>query len=186
MKSNDLTKLSDEELVQLSIEKADNYLILMKRYEKKLFWYILRISNVSKEDAEDILQEVFISVYKNLQGFDQTLKFSSWIYRITHNKTISHVRKIKTKPKTIDLEDGDIFDVIANSKDMDIEVHSKMEKERVISAIEEMDIKYKSVLILRFVEEKEYSEISDILKIPVNTVGTNINRAKKILKEKLN
>lgn len=181
-----LKKLSDEELVKLSIEKPDNYLELMKRYEKKLYRYIMRISNVSKEDAEDILQEVFISVYKNLQGFDQNLKFSSWIYRITHNKTISHIRKTKTKPKTIDLEDGDIFEVIASSKDMDIEVHSKIEKERVVAAINEMDLKYRSVLILRFIEEKEYSEISDILKMPINTVGTNINRAKKILKDKLN
>lgn len=183
--NKELKRKSDEELVQLSIEKDENYLELMKRYEAKLLRYIRRISNVSKEDAEDILQEVFISVYKNLRGFDQSLKFSSWIYRITHNQTISFIRKIKRIPKTIDLEDGNIFDLIANSTEMDIEIHNKIEKDNIINAIKEMDIKYKSVLILRLIEEKEYTEISDILKIPISTVGTNINRAKKILIEKL-
>lgn len=185
MNKKEIETKSDEQLVELSIKDAKYYLYLMKRYESKLVRYILRISNLTKEDAEDVLQEVFISVYKNLQGFDQRLKFSSWIYRITHNQTISYIRKIKSRPQTVDIEDTEILDRIATNKEMDIQVHNEIEKERILQEINSMDIKYKSVLVLRLIEEKEYNEISDILKIPKNTVGTLINRARKQLIEKL-
>lgn len=185
MNKKEIETKSDEQLVELSIKDQKYYLYLMKRYENKLVRYILRISNLTKEDAEDVLQEVFVSVYKNLQGFDQRLKFSSWIYRITHNQTISYIRKIKSRPQTIDIEDTEILDRIATNKEMDIQVHNEIEKERILKEINSMDIKYKSVLVLRLIEEKEYNEISDILKIPKNTVGTLINRARKQLIEKL-
>jgi len=88
-------KKEDSELVELSLKKQDYFYCLILRYQEKLLRYIRRISASSKEDAEDILQEVFMSVYKNLNDFDNSLKFSSWIYRIAHNKTVSHWRKQK-------------------------------------------------------------------------------------------
>lgn len=175
----------DEELVILSLENPSNYLYLMKRYEDRLIRYILRISNLTKEDAEDVLQDTFISVFQNLNAFDSTFKFSSWIYRITHNKTISYIRKIQARPKTVDIEDKEIIERLIVQKELEIEVNNKILKEKLMAEIEKMDVKYKSVLVLRFIEELEYSEISDILRIPTNTVGTMINRAKKILKDKL-
>lgn len=186
MSNFDLADKTDEELVSLSLKDPNNYLYLMKRYENKLLYYIQRISNLSKEDAEDVLQETFVSVYQNLEDFDSTFKFSSWIYRITHNKTISFIRKANARPKSADIEDREILDNLITSKEMELDVHNQMLKERLMDEINKMDIKYKSVLVLRFIEGKDYTEISDILKIPINTVGTFINRAKKILKEKLN
>ena len=177
---------TDEELVSLSLKDSNNYLFLMKRYEGKLIHYIQRISNLTKEDAEDVLQETFVSVYQNLEDFDSSFKFSSWIYRITHNKTISYIRKINARPKSADIEDKEILDNLIYSKEMELDVHNEILKDRLMAEINQMDIKYKSVLVLRFVEGKDYTEISDILKIPISTVGTFINRAKKILKEKLN
>lgn len=185
MQAKEIEQKTDEELVLLSLEKAENYLFLMKRYESKLIRYILRISNVTREDAEDILQDTFISVYQNLNGFDNAFKFSSWIYRITHNKTISYIRKIKARPKTIDLEDKEILDKLIITKEMDLEIHNEVLKEKLLDEINSLEVKYKSVLVLRFIEGKEYSEISDILKMPINTVGTLINRAKKLLKDKI-
>lgn len=182
----DVNSKSDEELVKLSLVDSNYYLYLMKRYESKLMRYVFRLSRVSREDAEDIIQEVFISVFKNLNSFNTELKFSSWIYRITHNKTISFYRKNKKIPTPISFEEGNIFELISESKEMEIEINSNFEMEKLIDAINKLDIKYKSVLILRFVEGKEYSEISEILKIPINTVGTYINRSKKILKKNLN
>src|SRR3989339_1384271 len=99
----DLSQKTDEELVSLSLQNQDNYLFLIRRYQDKLLRYIQRISNVSLEDAEDILQEVFIKVYYKLNDFDPDLKFSSWIYRITHNQVISHYRKTQARPKTVEL-----------------------------------------------------------------------------------
>ena len=92
---------TDEELVKLALQKQEHFVYLINRYQHKLLRYIKRISNFSVEETEDILQEVFIKVYRNLEGFDQSLKFSSWIYRIAHNQTISHFRKSRAGPNLV-------------------------------------------------------------------------------------
>ena len=180
----DIESKNDEELVALTLKNPDNYVFLVDRYEPKLSRYIMRISSSSKEDAEDILQDVFISAYKNLNDFDTDLKFSSWIYRITHNKVISHFRKISARPKTTTYEgDTQLLNILASDEDLNRDMERKYTAEQVRSILEGMDERYKEVLILKFLEEKDYKEISDILEKPMGTVATLINRAKKQFKE---
>jgi len=69
--------------------------VIVERYEKKLLKYILNQSNVSIEDAENILQDVFIKVYKNINSYNSIYKFSSWIYRIAYTTTIDNYKKHK-------------------------------------------------------------------------------------------
>ena len=95
---------SDPELVELSLKNKEFYGFLIQKYQDKLKRYILRISGGVYNDADDILQDVFIKVYKNLNDYDPELKFSSWIYRITHNETISFLRKVNRKPTTYNFE----------------------------------------------------------------------------------
>lgn len=179
MHINDHT--TDNELVQLSLENQDNFLYLIERYEKKLLHYIMRISGVKYEDAEDILQEVFIKVYYNLNGFSQELKFSSWIYRITHNETISELRKKKSRPVSY-YDEADLIN-LADAFSADNFLDKKIQQDEIRSILSKLPEKYRDVLILKFLEEKDYNEISDILKKPVGTVGTLINRAKKLFKK---
>jgi RNA polymerase sigma-70 factor (ECF subfamily) len=173
-------KTSDEDLVNLSIKDQENFTWLIKRYESKLLRYILRIANISKEDAEDILQDVFIKVYQNLNDFNTSLKFSSWIYRIAHNQVISNWRKIKARPKSVyfELEDS-IFNSLVSELDLEKMGDRHFLKKNLEDIFEKINSKYKEVLILKFLEEKSYKEISDILKKPIGTVATLINRAKK-------
>ncbi|NTW26945.1 MAG: RNA polymerase sigma factor [Candidatus Moranbacteria bacterium] len=183
--AEDVAEMSDEELVLLTLENPNAYGFLIERYEEKLTRYILRISGGSKEDVEDTLQDVFISAYKNINSFDQDLKFSSWIYRIAHNKVISHFRKITARPKTVTYEgDNQLLNILASSEDLAKELERKYTGEEVRSLLEQMDERYKEVLVLKFLEEKDYKEISDILEKPMGTVATLINRAKKQFKEK--
>jgi RNA polymerase sigma-70 factor, ECF subfamily len=174
-------KKEDSELVELSLKNQEYFYCLILRYEKKLFNYIRRISASSKEDIEDILQDVFISVYKNLNDFDNNLKFSSWIYRIAHNKTISQWRKSSSRPKTVsgDNEENGLFNFISSEEDIVKDLEKKCSAKEVKSIIFKLDEKYKDVLVLRFLEDKDYKEISDILKKPMGTVATLISRAKK-------
>lgn len=182
---NNIPNLSDEELVKVVLETPDAYSFLVERYEEKLTRYVLRISGGSKEDVEDTLQDVFISAYKNLNAFDQDLKFSSWIYRIAHNKVISHFRKITARPKTVTYEgDNQLLNILASSEDLAKELERKYTSQEVRNLLGEMDENYKEVLVLKFLEEKDYKEISDILEKPMGTVATLINRAKKQFKEK--
>lgn len=176
---------TDEELVALTLKDENFYAVLVERYEEKLARYILRISGGSKEDVEDTLQDVFISAYKNLNSFDSDLKFSSWIYRIAHNKVISHFRKITARPKTVTYEgDGQLLNILASDLDIAKDLERKYTAEEVRSILDQLDERYKEVLVLKFLEEKDYKEISDILEKPMGTVATLISRAKKQFKEK--
>ncbi|MCK5022073.1 MAG: sigma-70 family RNA polymerase sigma factor [Candidatus Pacebacteria bacterium] len=176
----DIDKKTDEDLVFLVLENQDYFLYLVRRYEKKLGRYISRISNLSSDDMEDILQDVFIKIYKNLNAFDTSLKFSSWAYRITHNEVISNYRKLKNKATVISFDlDGEFIKNIADDLDIEKNLNLKDLKTDISLILNKMDLKYREVLILKYLEEKKYNEISDILKKPEGTVATLLNRAKK-------
>lgn len=183
---NNNSEKTDEELASLLLSDQSCFLALMQRYEPKLLGYIHRISFSSKEEAEDILQDVFIKVYKNINSFDSGLKFSSWIYRITHNEVISSFRKKSARPQ---LADNGLDDALINrmTSDFDVieEIDLRKKREIIIGFIDGLDDKYREVMILKYMEEKDYKEISDILKKPMGTIATLINRAKKKLKIEL-
>lgn len=184
--SDALSHMKDEELVAEVLKNPQVYGVLMERYEEKLTRYIMRISASSREDAEDILQDVFLSAYRNLNEFDQDLKFSSWIYRITHNKVISHYRKISARPKTTTYEgDNELLNILASDHDMEADLQRKYDANEIHDVLDRMDERYREVLVLKFIEDKDYKEISDILQKPMGTVATLINRAKKQFRERL-
>lgn len=180
----DYNNKTDEELAALSLESQLAFASLVDRYKSKLKIYIRRITNVSEDDAWDILQDVFIKVYKNLNNFDTNLKFSSWIYRITRNQCISNFRKLQVRPKSVVIED-DFYENIASEFDLESEVDALSDKKIIKDVLAKLDYKYKEVLELKFLEEKDYKEISDILQKPMGTIATLINRAKKQMKEEI-
>lgn len=175
---------SDEELAKKAQTSVDFFAPLIDRFEAPLKRYILRISDFSPTEAEEILQEVFIKVWRNLREFDETVKFSSWIYRITHNETISHFRKEHARGRAERaIMDDEIFENLPAELDLPAELNRKLNGEFVRKLLALLPLKYREVLILKFLEQKDYEEISDILKKPLGTVGTLINRAKQALKE---
>lgn len=184
--NSNIEEKSDEELVGLAIKDQAVFLHIMNRYQAKLLYYIKRISGLSNDEAEDVLQDVFIKIYQNLNDFDTDLKFSSWAYRITHNQVISNFRKIQARPQNagIDLNDDSLRGLAA---DLDIEgkIDNSLLREKINKILNNLEYKYKEVLILKFFEEKDYKEISDILKKPMGTVASLMNRAKIKFREEM-
>jgi RNA polymerase sigma-70 factor, ECF subfamily len=179
---SDINSLSDEELVRISIREPEAFGVLMQRFEGKLLHYIMRKSAVTREGAEDILQESFLNAYRNLNSFDSRLSFSSWIYRIVHNQTISQWRKSSVRPEGYSVPiDEDFVERIIADNDMAADVDRSILSSSVSDALAEMDEKYRNIIILRYMEDKSYSEISDIIKKPPGTVATYLSRAKKQL-----
>jgi len=176
---------TDEQLVALSLKNQEYYWCLMTRYEDKLLHYILKISNFGREDAEDILQEVFIKVYENLNDFDTSWKFSNWIYRITHNITISAYRKKKVNPQLVSWDYEGLNNLIESTSNIEKDAFQNLSYESILKIISRLPLKYKEVLILKFMENKDYQEISDILHKPMGTIATLIRRAKKVLQQEL-
>jgi RNA polymerase sigma-70 factor, ECF subfamily len=183
--SPSLHTLSDEQLVKKSLEEKEAFGFLMERYEKPLIRYLMRISDIDRETAEDLMQEVFIKTWKNLNDFDESLKFSSWIYRIAHNEAISFFRKRNSEPKKVEIvqendEEGEQLLALLPSKiDLPKELDQKFTTEIVQKILLMLPERDRSILWFRFIEEKSYDEISDILRIPMGTVATLLSRAKK-------
>ena len=181
IKKDICNKLSDKEIIQKSLEDLDYFACLYDRYEPKLLRYIKKISMADHEEASDILQDAFIKMWKNLNSYDNSLKLSSWLYRIVHNETISFCRKKRSfgKNNKLNLEGIRLDDL---PDDSDIEVNPEMRFFLTHKILNKLALKYREVLVLKFMEEMSYEEISDVLKIPEGTVATRINRAKKMFK----
>ncbi len=176
--------LTDRELVARTLLDRHAYAGLVEKYQAALSRYISRLGARDIASIQDILQESFIKAYISLNDYDPTLPFSSWIYRIVHNETISYFRKQKNRPRPIENEaDLEIFEKIADDFDVVRDTDVRRRGQAVRIAIDTLDPSYKAVLILRFFEEKSYDEISDILHIPSGTVATYLNRGKIQLKE---
>ena len=182
--NNDFANKTDEELVALTLRNQDFFAQIMRRYEAKLARYIRRISGVRAEEAEDVLQESFIKIYQNLNAFDRSLRFSSWAYRITHNQVISHFRKSRARPQTADFNEA-LLETLASDIDSAKDMDRKLLRRHFEKTFKTLDTKYREVLILKYFEEKDYKEISDIIKKPMGTVANLLNRAKKNLKKEL-
>lgn len=172
--------LTDEEVVAQSLVDRSYFVIIVERFENKLMRYIRRLGVSTYEDRQDILQEIFLKVYINLNGYDRGLSFSSWIYRIAHNETVSWHRKQNVRPEGHLVGDTEeLFLYIPDqSASAEYLIDAAIEAKYLKQALEVLEPKYRDPIILRFFEHKEYDEISDILKIPIGTVGTLISRGK--------
>ncbi len=173
----DLSTLSDEDVVVIVRTKdKDVYAEIIKRYQTKLMRYAGYIMGDEHKGA-DVVQEGFIKAYVNLNGFDTKKKFGSWLYRIVHNEAMNMLGKHK---RQVPMD-------VTRELDSGINLEDEFIKNELVShahhCLEQMPILYKEPLSLYYLEEKSYEEISDILRIPIGTVGTRINRARGIMKK---
>jgi RNA polymerase sigma-70 factor (ECF subfamily) len=175
--------LEDKELVALSISDSQYFYCLMKRYEEKLANYVHRFTYLPSDDIADIVQESFINAYQHLNDCDCDLKFSSWLYRIVHNQAVNFMKKNKQSVK-IDVDNDDEFvEWLVADTNIEKEIIAKHFNDYVKTVIEKLKPDYKEVIVLKFFEDKDYSEISDILQKPMGTVATLLSRAKIQFKE---
>jgi RNA polymerase sigma-70 factor (ECF subfamily) len=174
---------SDQELVVKTLDDKQKFAAIVRRYEAPLFRYIVRQGCKDTGMAQDLLQEVFIKAYLHLNDYDPTLTFSSWIYRIAHNETVSHFRKEKNRPCVLSRgEDDLLFERIVDGLGLEEPENQKHPTSEIQAAVDGLESRYRDIIVLKFFEEKSYEEISDILQMPEGTVATLINRAKKKIK----
>jgi RNA polymerase sigma-70 factor (ECF subfamily) len=156
--------------------------MLVKQYERLVFHVVYRLTN-DKEDAEDICQDVFIKIYKNLNTFAFQSKLSTWIARIAYLSSINHLKKYKKTTTTEYPEDIESYQ--SSAKNPENVLVQKDVAAYVNDLISQMPTKYKTVITLYHLDEFSYQEIENITGMPEGTVKTNLFRARKLLKEKL-
>lgn len=155
----------------------DAYATIMKRYEAKLHRYVSYLIH-DPAKTQDAVQETFIKAYQNLQGFNPKYKFSSWIYRIAHNEAMNAIKKT---PQIINKDISELSDVGYSDDTGDL-IDKAILKENIHACLQHLTPKYKEVIQLIYFENMQYEEVSDILRIPVSTVGVWLMRAKAQLK----
>jgi len=170
------SEISDEKLVEIIRSKdKELYIHIVKRYESKLTRYVRYLVGNEQKSA-DVVQQTFIKAFINLKGFNARKKFSSWIYRIAHNEAMNEVKKHHREVPI----DPNYF---LATETVEEEFDRKELKEKTQKCLGQMPIMYSEPLALYYLDEKSYEEISDILRMPMGTVATRINRAKILMKK---
>jgi RNA polymerase sigma-70 factor (ECF subfamily) len=147
-------------------------------FEKPLWNYLVRLSG-NKDDAEDLIQETFVKVYKHLKSIDGTKNIKSWIYTIATNTAYDHLRKRK-REALVEL-DEEYETNVENTAYYPVSVEENIETKDVSAAIDRLDDLYKGPILLYYKDGFSYEEIADMLSIPINTLKTRLSRAKKQL-----
>ena len=158
---------------------------LVRRYEDRIYNQGLRLTG-SRSDAMDLMQEVFLGVYRNLHRFRGDAKFSSWIFRIAHNKAIDMQRRKRLMPFVSNStdQDGDMLDSLPGHSSLEAEeVFSKRQNNKaILSLLSELPMNQRLNVELKIFQCQTFEEIASIQEVSVNTVNTRFYSSLKKLK----
>ena len=182
---------TDEELIaKFTKGCVFSYEELVKRYETKVHNLSMRLTR-NPEDAEEVLQDVFITVYRKISGFEGKSKFSSWLYRITVNAAFMKLRK-KKQDQTVSFDDmlphlqnkaitqKNAFGARSDSLATNNEIRVLLE-----SAIGKLPDDYRAVFILRDMDGLSNKEVGKILDLSIPAVKSRLHRSRLMLRKKL-
>ncbi len=179
---------TDEELIE-RFQNGDVYAfdLIVKRYKNQLLNFIYRFLG-NAEEAEDLVQETFLRVYRNRKAYQKVAKFSTWIYTIAGNLAKTELRKRKRRRffsiSELGYNDKD-YDISDENYNPERDVDGRIKETIIHEKIMELSPKFREVIILRDVQQLSYEEISEIVNIPLGTVKSRVNRGRLKLQEKL-
>jgi RNA polymerase sigma-70 factor (ECF subfamily) len=185
--NNDGLKAETDKLVQDFLNgdvQAFNRLVLL--YQTKI--YNLALNYVKNpEEAKDLAQDVFVTVYRSLPKLREKEKFTPWLYQIAVNHCRNRYKKLSRRGyfSNISLDDEDTHLQLPGDEGPEISLQRKNTINLVRTTIDSLGEAEREILLLRDVQELAYDEISAILDIPLGTVKSKLNRARSSLKERL-
>jgi RNA polymerase sigma-70 factor (ECF subfamily) len=176
----------DQVLIKKILEgKKSSFEELMKKYNKKIFGFIFRMVR-DEEIAIELTQDFFIKIFKVLAKYNFEYKFSTWAYRICYNLVIDYVRKNQTYIDSLDDNSVSQKQMLESENYIGEDGFDKLAKEEVKEyiwkVVETIPVKYKELILLRYLQELKYDEIAGLTGLPVGTVKNRIFKAKEILK----
>lgn len=185
---SEIKKVTDETLIarfqQGDVQAFD---VLVRRYKDQLLNYVFRFVG-NRTDAEDIVQETFLRVFKNKHYYKEIAKFSTWVYTIAGNLAKTELRRRKRRKifsVSNFVNDERDYDIPDTARNPEQRVDGSIKDDYIQNAIEKLPSKFKEVILLRDVQGFAYEEISQILSIPLGTVKSRVNRGRLKLQEDL-
>ncbi len=170
--------IAEETLVQELKQKesqAKAFEVLVNTYKERLYWHIRRIV-LNHDDADDVLQNTFIKVYRNIEGFKGDSKLYSWMYRIATNESLTF---LKQKSKKAGISNEELKISLVENLQSDVyfegdEIQLKLQK-----ALAKLPDKQKLVFTMKYFQEMKYEEISEVLETSVGALKTSYHLAVK-------
>lgn len=183
---------SDECLITRILSgETELYGTLISRYERPIVNYIYRMIG-DYDQALDLAQEVFFKAYRSLDRFDPSFRFSTWLYRIASNRSIDHLRK--QAPVLLSLDEPPDADPGRREATIQLKsaargpedlLASRQLGERISSAIDELPVAYRELVLLRHLQGLSYEDIARVKRLPLGTVKNRLFRAREILRRRL-
>jgi RNA polymerase sigma-70 factor (ECF subfamily) len=186
----DIDKSLERDLVQEAKSGNDGaFEEIIKRYEQKIcstIFYMVK----NKDIVEDVAQEVFIKLYKNLSNFNEKSSLYTWIYRITINACYDEIKKegrISYISTSVEDDEGEEKELEYEDRTQDVDkiVGEKLQRMELIKAINKLDEEQRAIIILRDIQGFTYWEIADMLHLKLGTVKSKISRAREALRDEL-
>jgi RNA polymerase sigma-70 factor (ECF subfamily) len=182
-------KPTDRELIARVLAGDQGaYANLVERHSDLVYAIVSRIV-LNEADAADVAQEAFVRAYHALPRFRGDSKFSSWIYRIAVNRSLTHLKRTKRRAAALDPDTGARDEVVATlgarGEAPDEAVLREERNAAVRAAVADLPPRYRAVVTLFYLEERSYKEAAEILGIPMGTLKTHLHRARSLLKDAL-
>jgi RNA polymerase sigma-70 factor (ECF subfamily) len=162
---------------------------LVSRYQSRLYNSALRLVD-TPEDAADVVQDAFLNAFQSLRSFKGDAEFFTWMYRIAFNAAVSLKRKKKAAVSLNALEPGrngtnrepvDVSDYVRPG----LALERSEEERQLYAALARLSSEHRDVLVMKDIDGLKYEEIADVLKIPIGTVRSRLNRARLELRDLL-
>ncbi len=172
------TVIAEDTLVEQLKQKpsrAKAFEVLVDTYKERLYWHVRRIL-LNHDDTDDVLQNTFIKIYRNIDSFKGDSKLYSWMYRIATNEALSF---IKSKSKKLGVPNDELYERMANNLREDVYFDGDEIQLKLQQAIASLPEKQKLVFNMRYFEELKYEEISEILKTSVGGLKASYHLAAK-------
>ncbi len=175
--------MNEIELIHRILEgNQQDFALLIKKYETNVFRTAIGLVH-SKEDAEEITQDVFVKVYRSLSSFSGKSAFSTWLYRITVNSSLNFLRKKKRSGFWVGL--SDLLQIASKDRAAETIMTEKSEKAVIQQAINSLPEKQRLAFVLAKYEELPQKQVAEIMNLSEGAVEQLILRAKNNLKKKL-
>lgn len=184
------TRKTDTELVKGVMNGEESCFVeLVEKYGSKVFNLAMRITR-NQEDAEDVLQEVFITVFKKLESFQHKAQFSSWLYRVAMNSSFMKIRS-RNRRRTVSIEDVEPtikHNWVGTRTEMyDVDFMSSRHELRaaIEAAVEKLPEDYRAIFILRDIDGLSNEAVGKVLQLSVPAVKSRLHRSRLMMRQEL-
>lgn len=166
------------------------YAELMQRYKDSIYFMALKMVN-NKDDAMDLTVETFGKAFENIEKYKPDFAFSTWLFRIATNNCIDFIRKkrlnvVSLQSLTEEDREEKQLQIVSNTLNPEETSIKKQESEKLKSIVEQLPQRYRTLIILRYYDEKSYEEISQQLDLPLGTVKAQLFRARDLMSNIMN